>query len=93
VLKGGAETYLNNRDENTELRTELPMAYAEPRFFASNILHILARPFVALDNVISSVAEARLMADAANRIYEMSDEKLAAKGLTRSEAIQMLFSK
>lgn len=67
------------------------MAYADTHFSTSNFLHGLARPFLALSSMMDLVAQASAKADAANRLVEMSDEKLAAKGLTRSEAIRKLF--
>ncbi len=67
------------------------MAYADTHFSTSSLFHSLARPFLAVSNLMDLVAQASAKADAANRIVEMSDEKLAAKGLTRSEAIRNLF--
>ena len=70
---------------------DIPMAYTISNDTASNIRHTLARPFVALSNLMDGVAEANSMAQAAKRIPEMSDDGLAAKGMTRAEAIHRVF--
>lgn len=69
------------------------MAYADTQSSASNFRQVLLHPFAAIGRVLDSVSEALSMAEAANRVAEMSDEALAAKNLTRAEAIELVFSK
>lgn len=68
------------------------MAYADTHLSIPGLRHSLARPFVALGNMLDMVAQASVKAEAAGRILDMSDESLAEKGLTRDEAIRKLFN-
>ncbi len=67
------------------------MAHVSTALAPANLLETLARPFIALGNTLTKVAEANSMAQEANRIAEMSDEALAAQGVTREQAIQDIF--
>lgn len=69
------------------------MAYADTQVAPFNIRHMFAHPFVAIGNFMRRFAEAKAMAQAANRVFEMSDDQLAAQGLTKAEAIDALFAK
>lgn len=69
------------------------MAYADTYYTVSSSLRVVARPFVAFGNFMVRLSEASSMAQAANKILELSDEDLAAQGLTRNEAVQRVFAK
>ena len=56
------------------------------------ILTMLTRPFVAFGKSLVRIAETSALAQAANELAEMSDSELAAKGLTREQAIEKLFA-
>jgi hypothetical protein len=69
------------------------MAYANTEYTHTDVRPFFARPFIAFGKLMSSIAEANTLAQAANRIVEMSDEELEAKGMTRDEAIRTVFAK
>lgn len=68
------------------------MAYANTAVNGSNFRTILTAPFVALSKLMDSLAVACAMAEDANRLMETSGAELTAKGLTREDAIQSVFS-
>lgn len=68
------------------------MAYASTDHASHDLRHTLARPFVALGKMLIALTEASTMAKQANRIAEMSDETLAAKGTTRKAEIARVFA-
>jgi len=51
----------------------------------------LARPFAAVGSFLDMLSGAVSMAHDADRVAKMSDADLAAKGMTRAEAIQNVF--
>ena len=67
------------------------MAYASTHHVSNDLRHTLTRPFVAIGNMLVALAKANRMAQEADRISEMSDATLAAKGLTREQAIAHIF--
>ncbi|MEP5152328.1 hypothetical protein [Planktotalea sp.] len=69
------------------------MAYANIEHGASNLRQLISAPFVALNNLMDSLANANAMAHDAEQLVDMSDAQLAAKGLTRAEAIEAVFAK
>ncbi|MBU2994311.1 hypothetical protein Q4555_06950 [Octadecabacter sp. 1_MG-2023] len=68
------------------------MAYANTTINTPNGRPFLARPFVAIGNALSTLAEAVSMAQAATRVAEMSDRELEEAGMDRAEAIEAVFS-
>jgi len=69
------------------------MAYANTHHHGSNLRHTLARPFIAINHMLDNLAEAVALTQEARRVADMSDDALAAEGLTRAEAIQRVFLK
>lgn len=55
------------------------------------VLELLATPFRALGNLIIKMAENNSRVIALNALNAMTDEELAAKGLTRAEAVALVF--
>lgn len=52
---------------------------------------VLAAPFVAVGNFLIAIAEAGPQIRAIERLNRMSDEELAARGLTRDGEIRRIF--
>ncbi|AKS46733.1 hypothetical protein SAMN05444287_1856 [Octadecabacter temperatus] len=67
------------------------MAYTSTHQVSEGLLNILARPFVAIGNMLVALAEASTMAQEAKRVADMSDADLEAAGLTREQAIAEVF--
>ena len=55
------------------------------------IVELLTTPFRALGNLFIKMAENNSRVTALNALNAMSDAELAAKGLTRAEAVALLF--
>lgn len=58
----------------------------------AGMLHALAAPFVFLGGVLVSLAEAGPRMRQVKRLNGMTDEDLAAKGLTREGEVNRIFS-
>jgi len=70
------------------------MAYANTQTTTAstpNLLSLIARPFIAIGNFLVRISEASAMAQAVDRLAELSDEDLAAKGTTRRAEVEKLF--
>ena len=68
------------------------MAYVSAHQVSENLLQILARPFVAFGNWLITLAGSSSVAQKTNRLADMTDEDLAAQGLTREQAIAKIFA-
>ena len=66
------------------------MAFADTQLVStttSNVLSVLARPFVAFGNFMVRLAESSSQAQALAKLADLSDADLAAKGTSRSAQI------
>lgn len=68
------------------------MAYANTHFADTNVRQKLTRPFTAISSFMGLFSESLSMAHDAHRVANMSDAALKAKGITRAEAIETVFS-
>ena len=57
------------------------------------LTELVLAPFYALVRWIDRIGESRARAQALSAIGELSDAQLAARGLTRADAIAMVFRK
>lgn len=57
------------------------------------IIEMVLAPFRAFAGVMERLAETSARRHALQAIAEMSDDELAASGMTRAEAINMLFAR
>ncbi|GAA6164157.1 hypothetical protein NBRC116590_18610 [Pelagimonas sp. KU-00592-HH] len=57
----------------------------------NSILRVLAAPFVAVGNFLIAIGEANSRAEKANRLQQMSDAELAARGIKREDIVRHVF--
>ncbi|MGJ8687660.1 MAG: hypothetical protein ACSHWQ_09280 [Spongiibacteraceae bacterium] len=69
------------------------MAYVGIHNTGLNFRQFVAQTFVTVGDVLVRLAEANSMAQAADRVAQMSDCQLASEGLTRAAAIKKVFVK
>lgn len=67
------------------------MAHYDIHYAGQNVRQFVARPFVAISNMLVRFGAATSMAHAAERVALMSDCQLEARGVTRAEAIEQVF--
>ena len=68
------------------------MAYLTATKPASSLPSLIARPFVGLWNFMIFIAEAHPKMNAVNKLSEMTDEQLAARGTNRTDEVRRIFA-
>lgn len=56
-----------------------------------SILRVLAAPFVAIGNVLIAIGEANSRSQQVQRLHDMDDAELAARGIKRDEIAHHVF--